>query len=324
MVRLVVAFVVLVLAVSGCSKAVSGSAVPNAEAAEEARRPLMAEKALGEFASINYCSLLDTTPLPADFGAMVLAPKPTYEYCRFKVRAGGDDVEIRVGYLDNSETIEGAQRTEDRSKTPPRGLVIQRGEEDDHACIRYLRFADDIWLTIGATTESRKGDWCKIADATIDAVIRRVIAKQVTHFSFGDKSIGKLDACDLVPANVVNAKIGVEKGTAQRFPTGHACYWTGKSAADPIARLFLGAGESSYDPDNTKEETLAGRPTSVTPLETDGEYSACDVETSHIKSPELGGEELIVVEVDLEGDGKDACAPAREIAKEIWAKLPAA
>lgn len=328
MVRLIAVLVVLVMAVSGCSKAVSGSAVPNAEAAKEAASLLTAKRALGEFASIDYCSLLDTTPLPADIGPVTTAPRPAYEYCLFQVRVSGFEADVQVGFLDNSDTIEGTERTEDRGKTPPRGLTIERGPDDSDECHRHLRFIDNIWLTISVGTvsvagaQAGKGDWCRVADATIDVVIRRVLAKQVRHYSFADKSVGRLDACDLVPASVVNARVGIKDGTALRFPTGHACYWTGRASTDPIARLFLGHGNSTSD-HNTKEEILAKRRSYVTPYYPhDNEYSLCDVETNHIDSPDLGYKELVVVEVALGGKDKDACAPARELAKEVWAKLP--
>src|SRR6266511_193495 len=245
MIRLVLGFFALAVAASGCTTVTAGTAVPNEEQAKEAASPLTARQALGDFASIDYCSLLDSTPLPTELGSISGHPKPTYEYCGFGVRVGGTEVEVRVGYLDDSDTIEGENRTDDRTKAPPRGLTVQRGHEDDEACVRYLRFTDDIWLTIAAGPESGKGDWCRIADATVDAVIRHVIAKQVRHFSFADKSVGKLDACDLVPAGVVYAKIGIKDGKILRFPTGHACFWRGPGAADPIARLFLGPGEST-------------------------------------------------------------------------------
>lgn len=324
MVRFVAALAGLAMVAAGCAKTVAGSAVPDEQAVRELAEPLTAKQALGDFASINYCSLLDPRPVPADLGTIVLDPRRAFEFCAFKVRtSSGTEVEVRVGYLDDPDTIEGVDRTEDRSKTPPRGLKIERGEEDDEACVRHLRFVDDIWLTIGAQPESGKGDWCPFADTTVDSVIRHLVAKQVKHFSFGDKSLGKLDACDLVPAAVVNARMGFKDSAMLRFPTGHACIWNGRGKDDAIVRLFLGDGDGTYDLDNSKDETLAGRHSYVTPVDTDDEHSGCDVETSHVDSPDLGEQERVVLEVDLAGKGKDACGPGRELAKEVWAKLPA-
>jgi hypothetical protein len=317
-----VALAVVAVAASGCAKAVAGSAVPNADAAKEASSPLTAQQALGDYASVNYCGLLDTTPLPDNLGSLIRAPKPAFEYCAFAVRESGIEVDVRVGYLDDSVTMAGADHTEDRSKTPPRALKVERSTESGAACVRYLRFVDDMWLTIQAIAASGKGDWCRIADATVDEVIRRLVAKQVKHFSFSEKSLGKIDACDLVPASTVGAKVGMANGTAMRFPAHHACYWTGSKKTDPIARLFFGKAATSYDIDHTKEETLADHTSYVTPLAPDADYSYCSVETNHIDSPDLGTKELALIEVELGGKGNDACTPARELAKEVWAKLP--
>jgi len=183
MVRLMAALGVLVMALAGCSKSAGGSAgasaVPTAEVVKEAAGPLTAKQALGDFAAADYCGLLDDTPLPADIGAMISSPSRSSDYCQFKVRASGFEVEVRVGYLHDSEAMKGVGHTEDRGKTPPRGLAIERGLENSDSCGRYLRFTDNMWLTIGAVGNSLagKGDWCRVADATVDAVIRHVIAK---------------------------------------------------------------------------------------------------------------------------------------------------
>jgi hypothetical protein len=179
MVRLLAALAVLVMAMGGCADTAGGSAVPTAEAAKEAAGPLTAKQALGDSASVDYCGLLDATPLPADVAVAISAPSRSSEYCQFKVRANGFEVEVRVGYLHDSEAMKSVDHTEDRSKTPPRGLAIERGLENSDSCGRYLRFTDNMWLTIGAVGNSLggKGDWCRVADATVDAVIRHVIAK---------------------------------------------------------------------------------------------------------------------------------------------------
>lgn len=322
MIRIIAALSALAMLVAGCAKTVAGSAVLNEAAVREANGPLTAKQALGDFSSINYCSLLESSPLPADFGPVVKEPRRYFDFCTFRVRTDKDEVEVRVGYLDDSDTIEGIDHTDDRTRTPPRGLTVQRGHEDDDGCERFLRFVDDLWLTVAAAPDSAKGDWCRITDAAVDGVIRRVTAQQVKHFSFVEMSLGKLEACDLVPAAVVASKVGIAKPKALRYPAGHTCEWSGSGPDDPVVTLYLGAEPSSDVPD-AEEETLAGRLTSIVSAEPEDEFSFCELETEHIHSPDLGDKERVVLAIDLSGAGKDACGPGRELAKEVWAKLPA-
>jgi hypothetical protein len=86
-----------------------------------------------------------------------------------------------------------------------------------------------------------------------------VLAKQVKHYPLTDKSVGRLEACDLVPADA--------------------------------ARLFLGHAESTTDT-NTYNERVADRSTAVTFSDSFIDYSFCAAETIQPDSPELGGAAL--------------------------------
>jgi hypothetical protein len=326
MARPVAALLVLLAALTACSQPVAGSAVPNADAAREAAEPLTSQRALGELTTIDYCSLVEARALPRDLGQLVLNPKPSFDFCGFKLKAQGIEVEVEVGFLDDADTLHGVDRTTDRTKHPPRGLQVQRGTEQKDLCVRYLLFTDEISITVSADSyvgdSPGQGDWCPIADATLGIAVDRVVAKKVRHYEFGAKSLGKVDACDLVPANLVATRIGAPTATVLKYPSGHECHWTGSGDDTPDAHLYFGHNDSSFDPDSTKEETLAGQHTYVTPDNTDQDAAFCQVSTDHIDSPQLGVKEQVRVEVVVPGKGKDACAPARELAKEVWAKLP--
>ena len=271
--------------------------------------------------SVDYCSLLEATPLPSDFGMIELAPRRFLDFCQFRIGTNEDGVEVRVGYLNDSGTLGRIEHNEDRSRTLPRGLTIHRGPEGGGGCHRFLRFTDDIWLNVTAFRDSGMGDSCRIADATVDGVVRRAMAQQAKHFSFSEKSLGRLEACDLLPATVVAAKLGPADTKAMRYPSAHICGWRGAEREDPIVRLYLGDGPSQYRPD-FEEVTLAGRTTRIVSAEPGGTSSICDLETEHIFSPDLGEKELAMLEIDLVGKGKDACGPGRELAREVWATLP--
>lgn len=305
---------------AGCARPVAGTAVPDGTAAE----PLTSERALGEYATIDYCSLVDEHALPATVGQVVLSAKPWFDYCAFKVRSEGVDAEVDVGFLDDEETLDGVDRAPDPRRDPPRGLTVQRGTEDRMECVRYLSFTDEVSITVQADSYGdelgRGGRWCPIADAVLDVVIVLVLAKRVRHFTFGGASLGRVDACELVPADLVATRIGTAKATVLRYPSGHECHWEAKEPDGPGAHLYFGQGDTTAD-ETTKDETIAGRTSRVTGYQ-DGDFSSCVIETDHVFSPELGASEQVRVEVGLPDQSKDLCGPARELAKEVWAKLP--
>jgi hypothetical protein len=227
---------------------------------------------------------------------------PNFDYCLIAVRTKGTRIEGEVGYLEDKASISEVDRTEDRQRKPARGLKVQRGEESNDACERFLQFADDVWLTITAVNyNDDEGDWCPFADAMVDMVIARLGSAPVRRLPFEQNSVGALSACELIKPDAVAAKLGAARLEEHRYPSGHACEWTGSGHGGPRARL-------TFD---------------VQPADGDGaDLSTCLVETEHIDSIVFHSAELVDVQVGVPGTGKDACAPAREIAKEVWAKLP--
>ena len=324
MVRPVAVLVALLAVLAGCARPVAGSAVANESAAREAAEPLTSERALGDIPSLDYCSLMDQRAFPQQLGLVAVYPRGSYDYCYFTVQKSGTEARVKIGYLEDPETISGTDHAVDRRRNPPRGLEVHRGTEDDQACVRYLRFTDDLLLTVVASIDDRSSrDLCEVADATVDIVIDRVIAKQVKHYEFGEKSVGRLDACGLVPAELVGAKIGTARAAPLKFPSGHVCHWTGPEKESAVARLYVTPGESSYDVELSKEETFAGRRTVVTPQTFDqDDVAMCQVETDLFAPSKPPPAEFVLIEVLVLGKEKDACGPARELAREVWPKLP--
>jgi hypothetical protein len=325
MVRPVAVLVAVLVVLAGCAAPVAGSAVADEAAAREAAEPLSSQRALGDYPSLDYCSLMDQKSFPQRLGLVAVYPRGSYDYCVFSVQKSGTEARVQIGYLEDQETISGADHTVDRRRTPPRGLEVHRGTEDNDVCVRYLRFTDDLLLTVVASIDDvqTSRDLCEIADATVDIVIDRLVARKVKHYEFAEKALGRVDACDLVPAQVVGTKIGAAGATPLKFPSRHVCHWTGPARDSPIARLYVAPGESSYDPDHSKDEQIAGRRTTVTltPIDAD-DVALCQLETSEPGWPQQPVAEFVLIEVVVLGKEKDACGPARELAKEVWAKLP--
>jgi hypothetical protein len=321
MVRLVTLFVALV-ALAGCATRVSGTAAPNEQAAKEAAEPLTSARGLGDLPTLDYCSLTDPEALPDALGPVAVLPRGSYDYCRFSLQKNGGDVEVRVGYLEDGDTLEGVDRTGDLRRDPPRGLKVERGDEEDDYCVRFVSFTDEVAITVLVEDLDQTGqNLCAVADAAVDIAIDRVVAKKVTHLTFGANSVGRLDACGVVSAEQAATALGSPGTEPRPYPSGHLCEWTGPDQTSPVARLYLVPGRSTYDA-STKEETLADRHTKVTSTSIDDDdVTMCQVETADAgeRSPV---NEFVVLEVVVLGKEKDACGPARALAGQIWPKLP--
>ncbi|HET9142653.1 hypothetical protein [Actinophytocola sp.] len=323
MVRLVVLFVALV-ALSGCASRLAGTPTPNEQAAREATEPLTSARGLGDLPTLDYCSLTDPKALPDSVGPVAVAPRGSYDYCRFGLQKNGTDIEVRVGYLEDAETLDGVDRTGDLRRDPPRGLKVERGKEEDDYCVRFVSFTDEVALTVLAESLEGTGEnLCAVADAAVDVMIDRVLAKKVAHLTFTDRSVGRLDPCEVVTAEQAATAIGTPGATPLAYPSGHLCEWAGPDSESTVARLYLTPGLSSYDVETTKEETFAGRHTMTTATSVESQDLAmCQVETDDAGETKGAIDEFVLIEVLVLGKGKDACGPARALAEQVWPKLP--
>ncbi|MFL6142241.1 MAG: hypothetical protein ACJ72N_10310 [Labedaea sp.] len=314
------------VAVAGCAAPVAGTSVPEASAAKDAGAPLTGQIALGDLPTIDYCSLLIPLTLPDELGQLVLLPRPAYDYCAFTVRTKGIDVGVTVGVVDEGDPPGGARRTPDPDRTLPRGLRAQRVREAPDHCTRYLTFTDSVSIMIQAdsTVGEHPGhvDSCPIVEATLSVVVDRVLGKRVKHYDFAANSAGRLDACDLLSASALAARLGVPRMQTEHWASTHTCRWSAVGGAGPVVRLSIAPVDSSFDLEHTKQETIAGSATYVTPNNTRPDFPACQLETTAADSPQLGARELVLLEVGLPGKGNDACGPGRALAAEVWPKLP--
>jgi hypothetical protein len=323
MVRLFAALILLTL-LAGCATPVTGPALANDAAAREAAEPLTSQRALGDYPSLDYCSLMDQNAFPKRLGLIAVYPHGSYDYCLFTVQQSGTEAKVQIGNLEDQKTISDADHAVDRRL--PQGLEVHRDTTRGKlgGCVRYLRFTDSLLITVVASMSDPQTsrDTCEVADATMDIVINRVAAKKVRHYEFAANALGRRDMCDLVPAQLVGAKIGTAGAMLLKFPSGHVCQWAGPARESPVARLYVAPGESTYDPDRSKGEKIAGRDTTVTLTPIAGPRTRCQLETSEPGWPQQPVAEFVLIEIAVPGAQKDACGPARELAGEVWPKLP--
>lgn len=305
--RAFVAIVVLVC--SSCAVGITGTPVADPAG------PLTSREAFGDLPTVDFCSLLDPTNYP-NVASVVDRPSPSFSYCTMSVISHKTDAVVLVGYLGSSENLRGFTLEPDRSL--PRGLEIRKYREDRTVCDRFLRFPDDVYLEVSATsyTQGDATDWCPVVELTVDRVVQRLTARRVTHFTFAPNSLGRVDACRLLDP----ARVGLEAGTVHSdqfgYPGGHVCEWR-LTESSYVAVNFTMAVALTQSP---TDEIIAGRRTRVVAGTTG--LPECTLVTSHGAAPEGGGDELVNLMVLLPDKGKDACAVARALADAAWQKLP--
>jgi hypothetical protein len=289
---LVVAMLCALLA-AGCAKT---QAAPETTSGPT---PLTASDALGDFATVDYCTLLD---VPAVAPGAVATP--TFETCRADVGART----ILVGPLafDSDPNI----RPYAYPGQLPDGVAVQQSMFNDRsACTRAITFADGNRLDLSVTdTGNDQAGRCGVADAAVGSVLDVVTANKVGRLKFPDRSWGLVTPCVLLDNPDLDAVAGAGSRPAIGL-SGHSCI-RGKVSL----KLTVETDEAA-----TPAETVGGREARVRVA---GAF--CLVDTTQ-PAPGLPGRrelaELSVVETaGTAGDG--TCALARTAANAILPRLP--
>jgi hypothetical protein len=285
--------VVVGAALTGCAEAVTGSAVadPVAVAAiKEARTPLTAEAALGDYSTIDTCSYLDDQTF-ASYGKPAKPPRPSFEYCTIVLKVAEVNVEVQVGSVVDRSSVPGAV-LDRKQRSGPRGLRVmaEPGLGGGYECRRYQ--------------------------------------KKIKHWTFGQQSLGRINPCRLLRLDDVKAKMGPVFGprvVANRydFPSGHTCRWGRPSSQDPHVTVLMQV--TGDDVSQGTEEPVAGRPTRVFPVSPSGQIALCALETRHVPFEVSGSTdtEMVTIVVGLPAEpGADPCAVAKGIAETVLPQLP--
>ncbi|MEU6642031.1 hypothetical protein ABZ863_05720 [Saccharomonospora sp. NPDC046836] len=322
----------VLLLLAGCASPVAGMAAPDPEVLREIERerqrnePLSAQDALGDFTTVDYCSLLDVEALAPPM-RIDGDPLPSFEYCDLPVTMDGSTVTVSVGMLRERET--GTGQVVDPDKELPRQLTMERmpgaGE-----CYLYIVFPDDYQLQVHATTYAagaEPGDipeeqLCLLSETVLDLVVESLAEeKPVRHFSFADNSFGSVDACGdgapMLDGGQLAAVLG--EGEAQQIPvpSGHYCRW---ELGEAYASVAMYVGVPPQEGAGTVRESIAGREAFV--YESGGEM--CVIELPHQPFAGASNGEVEFAGIFVRGvTRKPPCEAARAMAGAVWPKLPA-
>jgi hypothetical protein len=291
---LVVAMLCALLA-AGCAKT---QAAPEQSSGPT---PLTASAALGDFGSVDYCSLLNVPDVAP--GAVAV---PTFESCRATLGART----ILVGPLafDSDPNI----RPYAYLGQVPDGVAIQQSMFNDRsACTRAITFADGNRLDLSVTdTGNDQASRCGVADAAVGSALDAITANKVRRLTFPDRSWGRVAPCVLLD----NHDLDDAAGAASRPTTG----LSGHSCIRGKVSLKLTVETEVAD---SPPEALGGREARVRVA---GAF--CLVDTTQPARGLPGRRELaelsVVETAGTAGDG--TCALARTAANVIFPRLPVA
>jgi hypothetical protein len=283
-----------------CALLAGGCATTQATPAQNSGpTPLTASDALGDFGSIDYCSLLDVPEVAP--GAVAV---PTFESCR--AEAGPRTILVGPLAFDSDPNI----RPYAYPGPVPDGVAIQQSMFNDRsACTRAITFADgtrlDLSVTDGAGDQAAR---CGVADAAVGSALTAITARKVGRLTFPDRSWGRVAPCVLLD----NHELDAAAGPASRPTIGlsaHSCI-RGKVSLKLTVETTEPAGPA---------EPLGGREARVRLA---GAF--CLVDTAQPAPGLPGHRELAEISVvETAGTADDGtCALARTAATSIFPRLP--
>ncbi|WP_410569321.1 hypothetical protein [Amycolatopsis sp. cmx-4-61] len=285
-----------------CALLAGGCATTRAEPTPDpGPTPLTAAGALGDFGTVDYCSLLNVPAVAP--GAVAV---PTFESCH--AEAGPRTILVGPLAFDSDPNL----KPYDYPGQVPDGVAIQQSMFNDRsACTRAITFADgnrlDLSVTDGTDDQAAR---CGVADAAVGSALAAITTHRVGHLTFPDRSWGRVAPCVLLDDHALDGAAGPASRPATGL-SGHSCI-RGKVSL----KLTVETGETVETP----PETLSGREARV---RVTGAF--CLVDTTQPAPGLPGRRELAEISVvETAGTAGDAtCAQARTAANAIFPRLPA-
>ena len=316
----------LAVVTSGCAVKVAGApsagtTLPSSTTREfEDPDRIQAADALGDLPKLNPCSVLDPDKMPDEWDVDLDVPV-AFEYCLATVTRGdGVEADIEVGYL--------YRASHDVEKHPlgkrDGGITIVPAEAKDNSCLRDIVFADGIALEVRAWPyeDDYNDEMCGMADTVADLVLEDIMAGKAQSLDLPENSIGELDPCEVVTAEMVAAIPGMTAGVQPDQQTSrHSCWWETDGPVTLSVHFEVGRL-----PSGDSGSTIQDRYTTVFRFEDTESSSLCSVDGEHVPFKHLtvsGLMERVGIYV-YQGPGQveQACGAASALADKLWAKLP--
>lgn len=285
-----------------CALLTAACATTQAAPEETGPSPLTASAALGDFGTVDYCSLLNVPEVAP--GAVAV---PTFENCR----AGLGPRTILVGPLafDSDPNL----KPYDYPGPLPDGVAVQQSMFNDRsACTRAVTFADGNRLDLSVTDsdDDEQTSRCGVADAAVSSALSAITTNKVGRLAFPERSWGRVLPCSVLDTHDLDDAAGPGAQPTTGL-SGHSCI---------RGKVSLKLTVETTEPAGTAEQ-LGGREARVRLA---GAF--CLIDTTQPAPSLPGRRELAEISVvETAGTAGDAtCALARTAAAAILPKLPAA
>ncbi|HEX3791257.1 MAG TPA: hypothetical protein VHW44_25570 [Pseudonocardiaceae bacterium] len=316
---------------TGCTAITAGTAEPDAASlTQDTSGPITAQRVLGDFHTVDPCSLVQVPALPSGLSAK-LATVDSIDACHLTVAdSAGGRADIDVGELE----FAGTEQPDQAASTIQlgRGLSLIRESPVSGFCDESLGFADHIYLdatgTDNNTDSSDDGAHLCTADEQVLRGVATVLAgRTAAHRDFPANSLNSVDPCSILTPAFLRT-VGLSGAKPTEYPGGHECDWRGSADADGL-RLYatFGIGKAP-EPVGSSDSaaTLAGRSSVISGFALTSTESLCSVETVQIPYGPASDHLDEIATVGAEsptGDADQVCTTARSAATQIWRKLPA-
>ncbi|QWF79192.1 hypothetical protein [Amycolatopsis sp. CA-230715] len=269
---------------------------PSNSAPPKPAGPLTAAEALGDLATVDFCSLLGTAGTNGSFGSC-------------QVTADGTTTTVGSPAKDTEPT---AKPYDYRGQLPAGVTVEQSSFDAKQSCTRYVVFADHVRLMVSAF-DSGEGDAkpnCGKADAAVGAVLTAATGKRVTHVAYPENSLGRIDPCELLSGDAADTALGKGSTPSAFTVDKHSCLRSG-------VKVSFDRGK----PETTGTKvTVAGKPATESRI-----AAFCFLRVERPAPGAEGKVESAAFEaVDTATGVADdrTCAEARKVAEFVLPKLP--
>lgn len=292
---------------------------PVATSTPAAPEPLSPEQALGDFNSLDFCSLLDLDKAKGAGLTRPGSPVSAPNWCAVGAIAAGHEIDISVGNL------AGAQ--EDQHRVPDvnadkleQGPRVEIDTYDSAAeCRRYLTFANGTHVSVQVSlagdrtgTVDQRAALCAVEKALFTGVVERVTARTADHL----KSLSYLaptDLCTLLPDPHLLPGTLSHGILVIPAPNRHRCVWL-----DPVEQTEVQLSDDFFVQITGGTKTAIDDQTAI--IKPADQY--CSIYTLVGFSRWPGIAEYARLWVYVPDQAADPCTVAKTVAAATWPKLP--
>jgi hypothetical protein len=327
-----VAGLLAVAVVAGCAKKVGGTALADPEATSTSNAPAApakhgtAQELLGDFTTIDPCSLVDLQVFRS-FGTPSLGDPGSLDECLVEVKTGAKQpLSVYIGTLDRTATYSELPGKPNREVAD--GVKVADYDTSNSFCNQLVVFADDITLSVNAYPyEGDEPKLCEIVQAGTGAAVDAIKSGKVKHRDFAPNSLGRVDPCAVAPGTVTTSVPGLSSIKPKAYPGKHNCLWASPDSVNGARlRVMFTATKPPVAQGTATESTISGRKTITTPGVDSGPSKYCFVEAPHIPFQQDGVSGLYeeaYVSVRLpKAQADQACKAATAVADAVWPHLP--